>query len=96
MIRHICMFSLREEGKEEHAAEFLRRGEELAKLSFIRAAQVVRCAPSVPNANYDVALLFDFETLDDLNAYQVSPEHVAFGQFISAVRTGRACIDYEV
>ena len=57
---------------------------------------MVRCAPSVPNANYDVALLFDFETLDDLNAYQVSPEHVAFGQFISAVRTGRACIDYEV
>ena len=96
MIRHICMFTIKEENREAQIAEFLRRGEELSRLPAVQSAQVVRKTQGAPNANYDVALLFDFETLDDLNAYQVSPEHVAFGQFISAVRTGRACIDYEV
>lgn len=94
MLRHVCMFSLKEENKEASIAEFLQRGEELAKLPVIQAAQVVRCAPGVPNANFDVALIFDFNTLEDLNAYQVSPEHVAFGQFIGSVREERACIDY--
>ncbi|MCI8385516.1 MAG: Dabb family protein [Acutalibacter sp.] len=96
MIRHICMFSLKQDNKESNIAEFLRRGQELSQLPSIQAAQVVRCASGVPNANYDVALIFDFNTLDDLNAYQVSPEHVAFGQFVGDVRIDRACIDYEI
>ena len=96
MIRHICMFSLKEENKEANIAEFLRRGEELGKLPAVRGAQVVRKIPGAPNANYDVALIFDFDTLDGLNAYQVSPEHVAFGKFVGGIRIDRACVDYEI
>lgn len=29
MIRHICMFTLKEENKEEHIAEFMKRAESL-------------------------------------------------------------------
>lgn len=96
MIRHICMFSLKEENKEANIAEFLHRGEELGKLPTVRSAQVVRCVSGAPNANYDVALIFDFDSLDNLNAYQVCPEHVAFGQFVGAIRIDRACIDYQL
>lgn len=96
MIRHICMFTLKEEDKQAHIAEFLRRGEELCKLPAIQSGQVVSKIHGAPNANYDVALIFDFNTLNDLNAYQVSPEHVAFGQFVGGVRVDRACIDYEL
>lgn len=96
MIRHICMFSLKEENKEASIAEFLRRGEELGKLPTVRSAQVVRKIQGAPNANYDVALIFDFDTLDDLNAYQVSPEHVSFGKFVGGIRIDRACVDYEI
>ena len=90
------MFTLKEDGKEAHIAEFLVRGKELAKLPQIRAAQVVRNAPGTPNANYDVALIFDFDSVEKLNEYQVSPTHVAFGQFVGAIRIDRACIDYEI
>ena len=40
--------------------------------------------------------IFDFDSLDNLNAYQVCPEHVAFGQFVGAIRIDRACIDYQL
>ncbi len=96
MIRHICMFSIKEENKEASITEFLRRGKELAKLPTIHSGQAVRKTEGVPNANYDVALIFDFNTLEDLNAYQVCPEHVAFGRFVGGIRESRACIDYEI
>ena len=96
MIRHICMFTIKEENREAQIAEFLRRGEELSRLPAVQSAQVVRKTQGAPNANYDVALIFDFDSLDDLNAYQVCPEHVAFGQFVGGIREDRACIDYEL
>ena len=49
-----------------------------------------------PNANFDVALIMDFESVDQLNTYQVSPEHVEFGRFVGGIRVDRACIDYEI
>ena len=56
MIRHICMFSLKEENKEANIAEFLRRGVELCGLPVILKGQAVRCTEGAPNANFDVAL----------------------------------------
>ena len=95
MIRHICMFSIKEENKEANIAEFLQRGMELSALPGIINADVVRCAEGAPNANFDVALIFDFNTIEDLQAYQVSPEHVEFGKFVGGIRKERACIDYD-
>lgn len=95
MIRHICMFSLKSENKEANITEFLTRGQELTALPMVRSGELVRCAKGVPNANYDVALIFDFDSVEALNEYQVSPTHVEFGKFIGAIRENRACIDYE-
>ena len=96
MIRHICMFTLKEENKEANAAEFLRRGAELAKHPTISAATVVRNAERTPDNNYDVALIFDFESIEKLDEYRVSPTHVEFGKFVGGIRKERACIDYEL
>ena len=41
------------------------------------------------------SLIIDFDDVEGLQAYQVSPEHVAFGQFVGTIRIDRACIDYE-
>ena len=87
MIRHICMFSLKEENKEANIAEFLRRGGELCRLPVIREGQAVRCTEGAPNANYDVALIFDFDSIEDLNAYQVCPEHRSEER-----RVGKECV----
>lgn len=96
MIRHICMFTMKPENKEANIAEFLRRGNELAKHPTISAAQVLRNAPRTPDNNYDVALIFDFESVEKLDEYRVSPTHVEFGKFVGAIRESRAAFDYEM
>ena len=96
MIRHICMFTLKEENKEDNIIEFLSRAEKLKELEMIRRFEVVRNAERTPASNYDVALIFDFDTIEALNEYQTSKLHLEFGEFVGSVRVERACIDFEV
>lgn len=96
MIRHICMFTLREENKEQTITAFLERAEKLREIDVIKKFDVVRNAEKTPASNYDVALIFDFDTVETLEQYQKSPQHIAFGEFVYSVRIDRACIDYEI
>lgn len=96
MIRHICMFTLKEENKEKNITEFLDRAEKLRELEMIKEFKVVKNAEKTPDSNYDVALIFDFDSMETLDAYQKSPQHVEFGEFVYTVRVNRACIDYEI
>ena len=96
MIRHVCMFTLKEENKEKNIEAVLERAEDLRTLEMIKTFQVVRNVEKTPASNYDVALIFDFDSTETLDAYQKSPEHVAFGEFVYTVRVDRACIDYEI
>lgn len=96
MIRHICMFTLKEENKERNIQEFLERAEKLRELDMIKKFNVVRNAEKTPASNYDVALIFDFDSTESLDAYQKSPLHIEFGEFVYTVRVNRACIDYEI
>lgn len=96
MIRHVCMFTLKEENKEKNIAEFFERAEKLRELDIIKAFNVVRNVEKTPASNYDVALIFDFDTVETLDEYQKSPQHIEFGEFVFSVRVDRACIDYEI
>jgi len=94
LIRHICMFTLKED-KAANAAEFVRRAETLRPIATVRGFSVVTNAPGTPGNNYDVSLIIDFDDVAGLDFYRVSPEHVAFGQFVGTICIDRACIDYE-
>lgn len=96
MIRHICMFTIKEENRENNIIEFFNRAEDLRKLDMIKKFNVVRNAEMTPNSNYDVALIFDFETIEALEEYQKSQLHLEFGEFVYSIRENRACIDYEI
>lgn len=100
MIKHIVMFKLSEdaEGKTRKenldiALDMLKNFKEL--IPVIKNFKAVSNAPNAPDSNYDLALICDFENIEDLNAYQTHPEHLKFGKFITQVRESRACIDYE-
>lgn len=95
MIRHICMFTLKEENKERTIAEFFEKAQKLREIEVIKKFEVVENAEKTPTSNYDVALIFDFDSAETLDQYQKSPQHIAFGEFVSSVRVNRACIDYE-
>lgn len=95
MIRHICMFKLKEENREENLKLALEKLEKMKTISLIKRFEVVTNYKNAPESNYELSLIFDFENMEDLNEYQKNPIHVEFGNFISEVREGRACIDYE-
>ncbi|MBE5878198.1 MAG: Dabb family protein [Lachnospiraceae bacterium] len=94
MIRHICMFKLKED-KEKNIQEFIERAQALKDMPMLRHFEVVSNYKEAPESNYDVSLIFDFDSMDDLNAYQTAPLHVEFGKFVGTVKEERACIDYE-
>ena len=99
MIKHIVMFKLGEaNGKSEYenAVEAQKRFESvIANVPQLRKGELVINSKDAPQDNYTMSLLCDFDTIDDLNAYQVHPAHVEFGKFLATCKTSRACIDYE-
>lgn len=99
MIKHIVMFKLCDtNGKSEYenAAEAKERFNDVLKnVPQIKKGEVVFNSQEAPQNSYTISLICDFDTIDDLNAYQVHPAHKKFGQFISTVKISRACIDYE-
>ena len=99
MIKHIVMFKLKEaNGKSEfeNALEAEERFDKVIEnVKELKKGEVVINSADAPENNYTIALLCDFETIDDLNAYQVHPIHKEFGTFIAEIKTDRACIDYE-
>ena len=96
MIRHICMFTLKEENKESNIVEFLERAETLKQLEMIKGFSVVRNVENTPASNYDVALIFDFDSVETLDEYQTCPEHLEFAKFLATIKVDRACIDFEI
>ena len=95
MIRHICMFTLKEDNKEQNIIEFCKKAEKLRTLEVIKGFNVVRNVEKTPASNYDVALIIDFETVEELDEYQKSELHLEFGEFVATVRVNRACIDFK-
>lgn len=99
MIKHIVMFKLKDtENKTvyENALEAKERfNDVIANVKELKKGEIVINSKDADQSNYTISLLCDFETIDDLNAYQVHPAHIAFGKFIGTVKTDRACIDYE-
>lgn len=95
MIRHICMFKLQEENMEANLEEALVRVKLLEAIPQIRKFEVVVNSKEAPASNYELSLIFDFDSMEDLLIYQKDERHVEFGNFIKSVRESRACIDYE-
>lgn len=65
-----------------------------AKIGFIRHVEVglnVNC-----DERFDVALYSEFDTLADVKAYAVHPDHVAASGIIKPFVEARACVDYEI
>ena len=96
MIRHICMFKYKEENKEKNIEETFVKAEMLRSIPEIKKFEIVRNVDGMPESNYEVSLIFDFDNADDLKIYQADKRHVEFGDFIKSVREARACIDFEI
>ena len=62
----------------------------------IRRMEVRVGAAGQADANFDLALICDFDDMTALAIYRDHPAHVAFRGYITPMRESRACIDYEL
>ncbi|MBR2284369.1 MAG: Dabb family protein [Ruminococcus sp.] len=100
MIRHIVMFKLKDtDGRTEYENALEARERFNAVINGVenlKKGELVINSQAAPADNYTISLICDFDTIDDLNAYQVHPVHKEFAAFLGTIKTGRACIDYEL
>jgi hypothetical protein len=99
MIRHVVTWKLAEQDaaqRAEQAAEVARRLNALdgvvPQLRSISAGANV----AYPEANWDVTLVADFDSIDELEAYQVHPAHEEIVAFVRSVVASRVAVDFEV
>ncbi|MBQ7336273.1 MAG: Dabb family protein [Clostridia bacterium] len=101
MIRHVCMFEFLDEAQGRTRAENVAITKAMLealpeKIEWIRASTVSLNAKDAPEGNWDLILMSDFDSFEDLERYRVHPDHVAVGQFMRPVRRARACVDFEL
>lgn len=101
MIRHVVMFDFAKEADGRTAIEnaVIARDGLLAlpeRLSYIKHMEVGINDSEADATNYTLCLIVDFETMEDLQAYSVAPEHLKVAAFIGKVKVSRSCVDFEI
>lgn len=96
MVRHIVLFQVKDTAEKQEVMNRFKTAIEAlpATISWIRHIEV--CFNTNPDEAYDIALVSEFDTLEDVKRYAVHPDHVAAGKIIAAFKENRACVDYEM
>jgi hypothetical protein len=100
MIKHIVLWKLAEEAEGYSKAENLARMKVGLEAMRETIPGIVELEVGVDfersAAAWDIALYSVFETREDLDAYQVHPEHLKVKVLFGGVVAERAIVDYEV
>lgn len=96
MVKHIVMWKLGTDNKEENAQK-IKRGLEalfgkIEGLTFIEVG--VNNNPS--DMAFDIVLVSEFTDTGALESYQSNPLHVEVAQFVRSVVVDRKVVDYEI
>lgn len=100
MIKHIVMWTLKDEAEGGTAVENGKKMKQIlenlsGKIDTLKHIEVsVDVFAAIPDCN--VVLYSEFETKDDLDAYQVNPLHQECVAFIKQVVASRNVIDYVI
>ena len=98
MVKHIVMFKLKETLSKEEKLDVMNRFKAAiealpASISVIRKVFV---GLNINEAEtWDICLESEFDTLEDVKAYAVHPDHVAAAGILKDAKQDRACVDYE-
>jgi hypothetical protein len=94
MITHIVLFKLNDKSIEslEKAKNIL-----MGMNNKIRELKHIEVGIDITNSDrsYDMALLTKFDSIKDLEAYQVNPLHVEVAEYMISIRESTVVVDYE-
>lgn len=101
MIRHIVMFQFKEEVEGQTKSLNIRKAKQMLQKLVTKINVIVSLEIGINNEqaninNYDLVLIADFNTLDDLEYYQKHHDHQEVVSFIKKVVKSRACVDYKI
>lgn len=95
MITHIVIWKMKEENKAENMSIIKEKLESLPPLIKEIKKLEVGINYNSSDAAYDLCLLSEFETKEDLDSYQVNPYHVEVSKFVRSVIEDRKVVDFE-
>ncbi|PCE16475.1 stress responsive alpha-beta barrel domain-containing protein [Microbacterium sp. SZ1] len=98
-VRHVVSWKLAAEDPEvraEQSAEVARRL--LALEGVVPQLRSISAGANVayPDANWDVTLVADFDSIAALEEYQVHPAHEEVVAYVRSVVAGRVAVDFEI
>ncbi len=96
MIKHIVMWKFKDGVVEADRLEMKRQLEALKGMVPSLVDIEIGLDLSKKEASMDMVLYSEFQTLEDLAAYAVHPEHLKVVDFVKPLVCGRAVVDYEV
>lgn len=99
MINHVVLFKLKEFENEDQKAvvrnkiknALLSLKDKVEELKYIEVGQ----NHELNSASFDICLITHFESLKDLDAYQVHPEHLKVVEVVKPNVASRAVVDFE-
>ncbi|MGN8026779.1 Dabb family protein [Microbacterium sp. 22242] len=98
-LRHVVSWKMAAEDpavRAEHAAGVASRLAALVGVVPEIRALSTGVNTAYPDANWDVALVADFDDVDGLEAYQVHPAHQDVVAYVRSVVGARTAVDFEV
>ena len=95
MIKHIVMWKVKEENKQENIKKMIAQLENLKdKIQEIISIEAGMNFNS-GDAAFDIVLYSEFENEETLAKYQSHPAHQEVATFIKSVTENRAVVDYK-
>ena len=93
MIKHIVFFKLEDNSQANKEAVKTRIMGMKGKIALLKHIEVgVNFSPE--ERAFDLALVTDFETKEDLQAYAIHPLHVEVVTFLKSINTVTKVVDY--
>lgn len=97
MVRHIVLFRLSTPEPERTQIITDFRNAIMALPPIIDTIRHIEVSRNInPAEKYDIALVSEFATLDDVKSYSTHPAHVAAAAILNGHVESRACVDYEL
>jgi hypothetical protein len=94
MIKHIVLFKLKDSSPESIDRTYNVLNAMNGKVEQIVDLHIGKNIVETPRS-YDLSLEATFRSLEDLQGYQVHPEHKKVIEHISEVRESQSVVDYE-
>lgn len=100
MIIHLVFFNMLAEAEGASASENAQKLVGMLRSLPAAIPEIVELDAGIDfsnsEASYDVGLLTKFNSVQDLEAYRVHPEHQKVIAFVKATTSGRAVTDFKV